>query len=127
MKQTVEWPLQPADPTTFSGPAFMRLLGAASARESVKVYYVRFEPGARTNWHAHSGDQILLTTIGTCRYQIEGEPPIDLPAGESVRFSAGARHWHGAAPDESGEHIAINLDVGETTWLQPVTDQEYTR
>lgn len=127
MKQTVEWPLQPADPSTFSGAAFMRLVGAASAGESVKVYYVRFEPGARTNWHAHSGDQILLATVGKCRYQVEGEPPIDLPAGESVRFSPGTRHWHGAARNEMGEHIAINLDVGETAWLHQVTDQEYAR
>jgi quercetin dioxygenase-like cupin family protein len=125
MKQSIDWPLRPADPSNFSGAAFMRLVGEAATSEPVKVYYVRFEPGARTNWHVHSGDQILLVTVGTCRYQITGQPPIDLPVGESVRIRAGTRHWHGAAPTESGEHVAINLDVEETTWLESVSDEEY--
>ena len=67
MKQSIDWPLRPADPSNFSGAAFMRLVGEAVSSEPVKVYYVRFQPGARTNWHTHSGDQILLVTVRPSR------------------------------------------------------------
>ena len=35
---------------------------------------VTFEPKARTNWHKHSGGQILLATAGEGRYQEKGKP-----------------------------------------------------
>ncbi|MFI6435730.1 cupin domain-containing protein, partial [Streptomyces sp. NPDC050759] len=38
-------------------------------------------------------------------------------------------HWHGAAPDRFMEHIALwegtGDDTPETTWAEPVTDQQY--
>ena len=36
-------------------------------------------------------------------------------------------HWHGAAPDSEFAHISIepNLPDNLTTWLEPVTDEEY--
>lgn len=125
MSHSIQWPLEPADPDTFRGSAFIRLVAAASESEFVKAYYVRFEPGARTNWHAHSGDQILIVTAGRCRYQIQGHAPVDLDAGASVRFMAGTRHWHGASPSEAGEHLAINIEARDTTWLEPVSDEQY--
>ena len=110
--------LKATDSSTFSGAAFSGLLAAAENEEFVKLYVVRFEPGARTFWHAHSGPQILVVTSGRCRFQRDGEPVREIAAGESVRFAAGVRHWHGAAEDEGAEHIAINLDVRETDWQE---------
>jgi 4-carboxymuconolactone decarboxylase len=124
MPNQITWPLEPADPRNFTGTAFMRLVGAANHEEAVKLYYVRFMPGARTNWHVHSGNQILVVTAGTCQYQRAGEPVRELTTGESVRFLPGERHWHGAAPTLQGEHIAINLDIAETTWLEPVSESD---
>jgi quercetin dioxygenase-like cupin family protein len=39
------------------------------------------------------------------------------------------KHWHGAAPDSGLTHIAIstNPQEGDAEWLEPVTDEEYTR
>lgn len=125
MPTTLTLQLDDADPKTFRGSAFIRLLATASEREFVKIYYVRFEPGARTNWHSHSGDQVLITTAGRCIYQIAGAPVQQLPDGESVRIPAGVRHWHGASPNEAGEHAAINLDIRETIWSEPVSDATY--
>ncbi len=125
MSPDISWRLNPTDPSTFSGSAFTRLLGTANSAVPVKLYYVRFEPGARTNWHSHSGTQILVVTEGRCRYQVAGELPGELGAGESVSFAAGVKHWHGALPTEAGEHIAINLTTGDTVWLEPVTEDEY--
>ncbi|HUE95023.1 MAG TPA: cupin domain-containing protein [Longimicrobiaceae bacterium] len=110
--------LNPTDSSTFTGAAFSGLLAAAEREEFVKVYVVRFEPGARTFWHAHSGPQILVVTAGRCRYQRAGEEIRELRAGESVRFEPGVRHWHGAAEAEGTEHVAINLDARETDWQE---------
>ena len=88
---------------------------------------VTFEPGARTNWHKHSGGQILLVTAGEGRYQEKGQPVRILHKGDVVRIPLNVEHWHGAAPDSWFAHISIetNLPDNETTWLEPVTDEEY--
>ena len=125
MSHEISFPLRPADARTFSGSAFTCLMGGAESAIPVKLYYVRFEPGARTNWHAHSGDQILVVCAGRCRYQTAGEPVREIGAGESVRFTAGVRHWHGATRAEGTEHIAINVDCRETSWLDAVSDEDY--
>jgi quercetin dioxygenase-like cupin family protein len=125
MTQEITIALASADPETFTGPAFIHLLGSAEDEVSVKLYYVRFDPHGRTNWHAHAGTQILLITSGRCRYQREGEPAREAAAGESVRFEPGVRHWHGAAGAEPAVHVAINLEIRETLWFEPVSDTEY--
>jgi 4-carboxymuconolactone decarboxylase len=125
MANDLSFHLKPADSRTFSGSAFTTLMASAEREVQVKLYYVRFEPGARTHWHSHSGDQILVVSAGRCRYQIAEEPVRELETGESVRFRAGVRHWHGATAEHSAEHIAINVDCGETDWAEPVTEADY--
>jgi quercetin dioxygenase-like cupin family protein len=125
MPQEIVFTLRPTDARTFSGAAFTCLMAAAEQAVPVKLYYVRFEAGARTNWHSHSGDQVLVVCAGRCRYQSAGEPVREIEAGESVRFTAGVRHWHGATTSEGAEHIAINLDCRETNWLERVSEEDY--
>lgn len=122
MNRSVRLALTPADPNTFSGTAFITLMASAEQETPLKLYYVRFEPGASTNWHRHDGVQILVVTAGRCRYQREGEEVREINAGESVRFESGIRHWHGAATSEAAEHIAVNLEIRKTEWLEPVAD-----
>ena len=121
MNPEIRFDLNTADPKTFTGPAFMRLIASAEESQMVKLYYVRFDIGGRTFWHAHRGRQILVITSGRCRYQREGEPVMEIGAGESVTFEEGVRHWHGAAEDEAADHIAINLDIRETDWFEEAT------
>ncbi|MDR0786565.1 MAG: cupin domain-containing protein [Gemmatimonadota bacterium] len=118
-------PLLAADPATFTGTAFIRLLAGAESECRIKLYYVRFERNARTWWHAHEGVQILTISQGCCRYQRESEPVREAVAGESVRFEPGVRHWHGAAEEQTAEHIAVNLEVRETRWMEEVSDTDY--
>ena len=69
---------------------------------------VRFEPGARTAWHAHPRGRILIVTAGTGRVQNWGGPIEEIRAGDVVRIArAGQKHWHGASPQASMTHIAI--------------------
>lgn len=125
MTEQVSWALNRADSRTFSGEAHSTLLAGADTEVPVKLYFVRFASGARTFWHTHSGPQILLIKAGRCRYQREGGQIQEASAGDSVRFEAGERHWHGGTPSEGTEHIAINLTAGETDWQEEVSESDY--
>jgi quercetin dioxygenase-like cupin family protein len=115
---------KPADTTSFVGPATTKLLASAEDGAAVHVYRVEFPSGARTNWHTHSGPQWLLIVEGAIRVQCWGEPAIDVEAGDAVVFAPGEKHWHGAVPGARGVHLAVNINA-QTTWLEPVADQEY--
>lgn len=88
---------------------------------------VTFEPGARTAWHTHPAGQTLIVTAGLGRVQREGGPVEDIRPGDVVWFSAGEKHWHGAAPDVAMTHIAIHeaVDGSTVTWMEQVTDEDY--
>ena len=115
---------RPVDANSFVGPATTKLLASAEVGETVHIYRVEFESGARTNWHTHSGPQWLLIIEGHVRVQRWGEPPIDVAAGDAVVFTPGEKHWHGAVPGSRGTHLAVNVNV-KTDWLEPVTASEY--
>jgi quercetin dioxygenase-like cupin family protein len=78
------------------------------------VSHVHFPPGVRTDWHRHTGEQLL--------WFIEGEGEVALRDGSSrlcregdiIRLSAGLSHRHGASDVHCATHIAIT--EGDTTW-----------
>lgn len=117
-------PFRPADSKSFVGPARTKRLASDRAGASVHVYRVEFEPGARTNWHIHSGPQWLLIVDGLVRVQGWGEAAHDVEAGDAVVIAPGEKHWHGAVPGARGAHLAVNVNA-ETEWLEPVSDQQY--
>lgn len=113
----------------FIGQSYLNIL----TNEGVTVANVTFEPKCRNNWHIHKaekgGGQILLCTDGKGWYQEYGKPAIALKAGDVINIPAGVKHWHGAAIDSEFVHIAIEVP-GEgtgTEWLEPVTDEEYSK
>jgi quercetin dioxygenase-like cupin family protein len=92
------------------------------------LFRVLFEPGARTNWHTHPEGQFLYVVTGSGRAQREGEPVVEIEAGDIVYFAPDERHWHGAGPGTFMVHIAISPALnteGTTAWMEPVTDEEY--
>jgi quercetin dioxygenase-like cupin family protein len=117
-------PFRPADASSFVGAAETRLLGFADEGVRVHVYHVRFEPGARTNWHRHSGPQWLLVTEGRVRVQQWGQPAQDVDAGDAVVVAPDEKHWHGAAPGARGAHLAVNV-AATTEWLEAVSEEDY--
>ena len=96
------------------------------------IHNVTFEPGCRNNWHIHhgnngGGDQILLCTAGSGWYQADGEEPVSMVPGTTIRVPAGTKHWHGAKADSWFSHVAF-ITPGENVsneWLEPVTDEAY--
>ena len=117
--QDISW--EEADPKTFLGDAQIKRMLSA---DSIKVFRVRCEAGARMNWHTHSGSQMLIITEGSCWLQKRGEAKQELKAGDVVLIQAGEEHWHGASQDEHMVHMVVNVDC-KTTWGKQVTDEEY--
>lgn len=53
----------------FTGQTYLTMLNGRDDVFNAPIGNVTFEPGARTNWHKHSGGQILLVLNGEGRYQ----------------------------------------------------------
>lgn len=88
---------------------------------------VTFEPGARTAWHAHPLGQTLIVTFGRGLVQREGGPIEEIRPGDVIWFAANEKHWHGAAPENAMQHIAIQeaLDGKAVEWMEKVSDEQY--
>ncbi len=111
----------------FTGTTHLNMLVEKDEIWNSSIGNVTFEKGSRTNWHKHSGGQILLVTAGEGRYQEKGKPIQILKQGDVVKIPIDVVHWHGAAPDSDFAHISIetNIPNNQTTWLEPVKDNEY--
>lgn len=84
---------------------------------------IRFEAGARTNWHVHSEPQLLLIEEGRGRWQELGGRVQVLEAGEPVLTQGNLSHWHGADPDQAA--VQFSVYAGSLEWQAAVTDEEY--
>ena len=113
-----------SDPNTFVGQARLTRMNDAAETPHTNVYRVAFEAGARTNWHSHTGPQLLQILEGTCRFQKDGEPVREAVVGDLISIAPGERHWHGATPGGPMTHAAINIEA-TTSWFEPVTDEQY--
>jgi quercetin dioxygenase-like cupin family protein len=122
--RSTDTPPRPADAASFVGSARTRLLASSDHAVPVHLYYVEFDPRARTNWHTHSGPQWLFIVEGRVRVQRWGQAAEDVGEGDAVLFAPGEKHWHGAAPGARGTHLAVNVNV-KTEWLEPVSDEQY--
>jgi quercetin dioxygenase-like cupin family protein len=116
-------PRNPGDPRWFTGDVTLQPL-VSSSGPTAKVLRVQFAPGARTNWHRHTGTQMLIVVEGHCLVQRRGGPIFELQVGDAVSIPPSEEHWHGASLGGSMTHLAINVEA-ETEWLAPVTDEEY--
>ena len=99
--------------------------GSDPARVSGAI--VTFEPGARTAWHTHPLGQTLIVTAGCGWTQCEGEPIVEIRAGDVIWCPPNHKHWHGATPTAAMTHIAIQegLNGKFVEWMEHVTDEEY--
>jgi quercetin dioxygenase-like cupin family protein len=114
----------PGNPDYFTGAVTLRKMAADQDVRPVQLFRVEFSPGARTNWHTHSGVQVLLVVEGRCRFQHEGGPVEEAGPGAAIYIPPGEKHWHGATPETPMVHVALNIDL-ETTWLEPVPEEQY--
>jgi quercetin dioxygenase-like cupin family protein len=111
----------------FTGSVWQEPIVEAEAPARVRSAVVRFDPGARTNWHTHPLGQTLYVIAGSGLAQTAGGPIREIRAGDVVWIPPGEKHWHGAAPGTAMTHVAIHeaLDGKHVEWMEPVTDAEY--
>ena len=108
----------------FVGQSYLNMLST----ERIGIGNVTFEPACRNNWHIHhKGGQILLVTAGRGYYQEWGQPARELHAGDVVNIPPEVKHWHGAAPNEWLQHLAVEVpaDGASTVWCESVSDEDY--
>jgi quercetin dioxygenase-like cupin family protein len=116
--------------SNFGGTVLHEEVFAPEAPSRLRASRVTFAPGGRTNWHTHAVGQVLYVLSGVGRYQMLGEPVQILLPGDTVVIPPNLKHWHGSAPDHMMCHLALSEsdDKGNaTTWLEPVSDADYTK
>ena len=120
-------PSQAGPAQYFTGTVRIDPLVTPPAPARATTAYVTFEPGARSNWHTHPLGQTLIVTAGCGWTQCEGEPVMEICAGDVVWCPPGHKHWHGATAATAMTHLAVTeaLDGKAVDWLEPVTDTQY--
>ncbi|MEY9857760.1 quercetin dioxygenase-like cupin family protein [Catenulispora sp. GAS73] len=114
----------------FTGEVWFDQIYRGEEPSRARVNAVRFAPCARTNWHVHAVGQTLHVTEGVGVVATGDGQVIVMRPGDTVHTPPGQWHWHGAVADRFMTHLAIwdgtgDPDVEETTWGEPVTDDEY--
>jgi quercetin dioxygenase-like cupin family protein len=111
----------------FSGVVRIDPLVSPPEPSRVSMALVTFEPGARTAWHTHPFGQSLIVTAGCGWAQCEGKNKMDIHPGDTIYFSPGEKHWHGATGTTAMSHIAIQekLNGSPVDWMEQVTDAQY--
>ena len=114
-------------PGAFTGTVYLAsMIAEDEIYHFPQTKHVRFEPGARSNWHSHGG-MVILVTGGIGYYQEEGSTAQIIRKGDVIECAPGVRHWHGAAPDSWFSQMVVfdsgysGAHDGET----PVTDAYY--
>ena len=92
----------------------------------MRALRLRFEAGARSNWHSHAGWQILGAEEGRGRTQVRGQDIVELHPGDPPNYTApGVVHWHGASPTEHVVQLTFMGGASGADWFEPVSDEDY--
>ncbi|TWI43960.1 quercetin dioxygenase-like cupin family protein [Pseudoduganella flava] len=86
--------LSAAAQTAMTGVGRVDLLQKDSAIPGKELIQARVDFGhdALAPRHSHPGEEIAFVLKGTLQYQIDGQPPVTLHAGQSLFIPAGAVH-----------------------------------
>ena len=91
--------------------------------EGMTTSRIRYEAGARTNWHTHTAPQMLWTEDGRGLWQERGDPVKDMLKDVPIVTRANVTHWHGAPANSHS--VQLTVYGGTITWGAPVSDAEY--
>src|SRR4249920_1559409 len=109
-----------------TGNIWLSELNAGDSTFDPSIAMATYDAGAKLDWHAHPGGQVLLITEGTGYYQERGKPIQIVHKGDVIKCLPGVEHWHGASPKSSFAYIGTTpTQKGKTIWLKRVTDAEY--
>ena len=84
-------PAQPPRPPGSTRTDLQRHDLSIPGREAIQLR-VDFVPGGGFPSHRHPGEEIIYVLQGTLEYQLEGQPPVRLEAGQVLFVPAGVFH-----------------------------------
>ncbi|GAB2800926.1 cupin domain-containing protein [Streptomyces chlorus] len=128
MEHITQTPTAKAPAERFIGDVYLNMIETPVEPARLATALVRFTPGARTDWHSHANGQTLYITDGVGLVGTREGDVVRVGAGQTVKCPPGEEHWHGGTDTTLMAHIAIvvgDADGDGTTWLEPVTDEEY--
>ena len=70
---------------------------------------VDLAPGVVAPRHSHPGEEIIYVLEGSLEYQVEGQPPVTLKAGDVLFIPSGAVHSAGTVGSESASELATYI------------------
>jgi quercetin dioxygenase-like cupin family protein len=75
---------------------------------------VEFAPGATAPRHTHPGEEIIYVLEGSITYEVEGQPPVTLKAGEVEFIPAGTIHSaKNTSSDKAAELATYIVETGK--------------
>lgn len=77
-------------------------------RETVQAR-IDIAPGAVAPWHRHPGEEVIYIVEGTLEYQLEGQPPVTVKAGDVLFVPAGVAHMARNRTDTNGAELATYI------------------
>ena len=110
-------PAETAGGRLFTGPVTRQPLLRGEGSNRFVVSQITFAAGVRNKFHSHTSDQLLIVTAGKGICATEQEERTVFP-GDVILFTAGEKHWHGAAPDAAFSHIFVTGPDSETTQFE---------
>lgn len=116
-------------PYYFTGHTEIKNLVPANDTFNTLISNVVFEPEARTNWHTHPGEQIIIATDDLGYFPENGKPIQILHTEDVMQIPLDVVHGHGASADCGFTSIAINTNIhkGSAVWLKRDTDEQYNK
>jgi quercetin dioxygenase-like cupin family protein len=114
-----------ADSAKFTGRVWRTDFLDAPDDHSLAGVRLSYEPGARSFWHVHDQEQVIVGMFGTGLVCWEGlAAPEVLEPGDWWHVTPGVPHWHGAPPQGPFAHLAVTAGGG-TRWLDEVSEADY--
>lgn len=77
-------------------------------RETVQAR-IDVAPGAVAPWHRHPGEELIYVIEGTLEYQLEGQVPVTVKAGEVLFIPAGVAHMARNRTTANGAELATYI------------------
>ena len=105
------------NPIFTGGTVAIQELATEEMGKYFSVIMVHFSPGARTKFHTHPCDQVLMVTSGTGIVKTAQEEHL-VGLGDLINIPAGEKHWHGATKNSEFSHISILSIDSKATILE---------
>jgi quercetin dioxygenase-like cupin family protein len=94
---------------------------SAAGREAVQAR-IDIAPGATAPWHRHPGEELIYIIEGTLEYQLEGQAPVRVKAGDVLFVPAGVAHKAHNPGTVNGAELATYIVESGKPLLVPAED-----